>query len=514
MVIKISQPKSLNECGKRTNNEDRILPLNPTATDTIFIVCDGVGGAARGEMASHLVTQTVYQFIQQHFQRFTSDAAVETIVQGAVAAAERALNQYITQNPIAKGMGTTLTLLHLHEGGATIAHVGDSRIYHFRKDKSPFVTEDHSYVNEMVKSGLITHAQAYNHPNRNIITRAIQGLPERAVRADVRVIKNIQAGDYFFLCTDGVTEAWDDELLSQTLLADSTDDNKIKLIQTTCDADSQDNFSCFLIPVASVTGAISAEDHFPMAAVFEMSDGNSETSVESSNITMLPQPNYETHTDAYPINHTGVSIAPIESPNSVAPTPPTKKPIGGILRVAGLLAITGGAIFAGIQIGKDSKPQDKPALTTTPALTPASSSTPVLVPKTIIVGIEKPVGKTSVEAEALSVEADTHRTGNVKPADNKNTEKKNVKKGGSKSPAKLPSTDSVKSPKPAEKTEPPKATSTPTDPSKLQEAATAAATKKAEQEAAKKAEEQQKAEAAKKLEEDAKAKVGVQIKNK
>jgi PPM family protein phosphatase len=108
MVIKIAQPKYLNERGNRHNNEDSIFPLQPTEDDTLFIVCDGVGGAALGEMASQRVAATIYHYMNRYFKGFTSVAETNQLIQGAVAAAELMLSQYIMKNPTAQGMATTL----------------------------------------------------------------------------------------------------------------------------------------------------------------------------------------------------------------------------------------------------------------------------------------------------------------------------------------------------------------------------------------------------------------------
>ena len=102
-------------------------------------------------------------------------------------------------------MATTLTMVSVGASGITLAHIGDSRIYQFRQGEIIYQTEDHSLVNSLVKLGKISKEEALTHPQKNVIIRAIQG-SEHPTEADVVLLKDIQAGDYFFMCTDGVLE--------------------------------------------------------------------------------------------------------------------------------------------------------------------------------------------------------------------------------------------------------------------------------------------------------------------
>ena len=116
-------------------------------------------------------------------------------------------------HPEAKGMATTLTMIFIGTTGITLAHVGDSRIYHFRKGEILFQTEDHSLVNSLVKLGKITREEAVHHPQRNVIIRAIQGT-DRPTETDVVLLNDIKAGDYLFMCSDGVLERLNNKGLS------------------------------------------------------------------------------------------------------------------------------------------------------------------------------------------------------------------------------------------------------------------------------------------------------------
>lgn len=255
MDVRISQPLGFSQSGSRPNNEDAFFPEPQQATpqQRWFLVCDGVGGAERGEVASQMA---VTQF-DAYFRRNPVAVATDAYIQQALTTVQDAFDAYLSANPQAEGMGTTLTLLYIHEAGATIAHLGDSRVYLVRQGEIEWRTDDHSYVNELVKAGVLKPADAQRHPQRNVITRAIQGGEKRA-EAAVQIINDLRAGDYFFLCTDGVLERISDELLENTLGSLNTDDEKLRMLWGFCHGQTRDNFTGYLIPIASVAGDVAA----------------------------------------------------------------------------------------------------------------------------------------------------------------------------------------------------------------------------------------------------------------
>lgn len=250
MKTEIYQPLAIHQIGQRENNEDAVYPIfgKATASDKLFLVCDGVGGAAKGEVASQLATQSFSDF----FKKNAFEVSDEMLVSQALDFVQERFDAYIEANPTAKGMGCTLTLLHLHEGGASIAHAGDSRVYHVRNGKIQWQTEDHKMVSEMLKAGVLTPEQAANHPQSNIISRAIQGKTVKPVKADFKLIENIEPNDYFFMCTDGVLESISDDLLENIIGNAEKDEEKIKLIQQICQGQSSDNFSAYLIKIKAI----------------------------------------------------------------------------------------------------------------------------------------------------------------------------------------------------------------------------------------------------------------------
>ncbi len=250
MRIDIKEPVGLNEIGGRTNNEDSVYPLisEVTSGDKLFLVCDGVGGASKGEVASKMACDGFLEFFSDNKSSLVDDGFVNK----ALNFTERKFDEYLENNPLAVGMGTTLTLLYLGNSGATIAHIGDSRVYHIRDKDILHVTEDHSLVNQLVKANILTPEAAIDHPQRNVITRAIQGSQKKTC-ADVVQITNIQKGDYFFMCSDGILEQFDtDEKIVDIVVSNFTNDKKISMILQRCKDVTKDNFTCFLIEIDSV----------------------------------------------------------------------------------------------------------------------------------------------------------------------------------------------------------------------------------------------------------------------
>ena len=262
-------PVGFSQPGERDNNEDFVYPLlqDANASDRLFLVCDGVGGGVKGEVASRIVAGQVAAYFKA--QPGPSD---DDTVMAALRSAEAALDVYLTHDPSAAGMATTLTLLHLHELGVTVAHVGDSRVCCCRNGQIRFETDDHKLVNEWVKQGILTPEQAADHPERNVITRAVRGTA-RPAQADVALLKGVQADDYFFLCTDGVLENLTADQLSDILATTDSDADKIAAIRLICDGHTQDNYSAYLIHVQSVDSPASPDNGTTTAVPAPMLSG-------------------------------------------------------------------------------------------------------------------------------------------------------------------------------------------------------------------------------------------------
>ena len=148
-------------------------------------------------------------------------------------------------------MATTLTMTFVGTTGITLAHVGDSRIYHFRKGEILFQTEDHSLVNSLVKLGKITHEEVTHHPQRNVIIRAIQGT-DHPTEADVVLLDDIKAGDFLFMCSDGVLERLNNDELSDIFKHLGGPEEIKNAIMSACSGKTRDNFSFYIIPIQNV----------------------------------------------------------------------------------------------------------------------------------------------------------------------------------------------------------------------------------------------------------------------
>ena len=249
MNIILGKPYAISERGNRVNNEDAIYPLpEQLLTDQkLFMVCDGVGGAEKGEVASALACES----IQTYFSSFLEGNPSTSFIHRAVHYTETRFDDYIQEHPEAVGMATTLTLAYTSSKGVVLAHIGDSRIYYIRKGEILYQSEDHSLVNSLVKVGKITPEEARNHPKKNVILRAIQG-SHTPTEADIVVWKDVHPGDCIFLCTDGVLENLDDQTLASLFNGKSSILEIKDAIMDICDKKTKDNFSFYLIPIEKV----------------------------------------------------------------------------------------------------------------------------------------------------------------------------------------------------------------------------------------------------------------------
>jgi len=225
--------------GQRPYNEDSFF-LN--TNQQFYMVCDGVGGSNRGDIASKKACEYFSEFLQR-----TGDFS-ETGMEEALQYTEHQFDEYIEQNSDTKGMATTLTALKFLSGKAIIGHIGDSRVYQIRNGKILFETQDHSFVNELVASGFLTPEEAKVHPKRNKITRAIQGT-EYSTLIDVNILEDLLPGDYFMLCSDGILESIDEEFIESQFVMENNLENLQKKISEICAANSNDNYTAIILKI-------------------------------------------------------------------------------------------------------------------------------------------------------------------------------------------------------------------------------------------------------------------------
>lgn len=280
MKITIRQPKSFSEIGRKDNQEDFLWPNPATVTkeNRVFVMCDGVGGQDNGEVASETAATALGTYLTEH----QSEDGIVT-----KADFEKALSYAYDEmdkvdNGAVRKMGTTMTCLVLHRGGALVAHIGDSRIYHVRPSLASkegrtgiiYQSADHSLVNDLLRAGEITEEEAVNFPQKNVITRAMQPHLERRYKADIYEINDVESGDYFFLCCDGVLELLTNDKLGE-ILANVTlnDDGKIAAIKAVCDERTRDNYTCWLVPIDKVEREESDAEHEEDLAVIVEEEG-------------------------------------------------------------------------------------------------------------------------------------------------------------------------------------------------------------------------------------------------
>jgi protein phosphatase len=238
----------LNEQGKRKNVEDTIFPKPDTATtnDKLFIVCDGVGGQAKGEEASRIACEAISEYIYS----LGSNDIQEHQIQEAANYATTQMQEYVNQHPEAQQMSTTLTMACINSNEVLVAWCGDSRIYQIRKGKVLWQSRDHSLVQQLVDLGEITAEEALNHPKKNIITRSLNA--NTVSKTEVHSINNILLGDYILLCTDGILENIEEQAIMTICGPKQTQPNKAKLFLDYCEGKTQDNFSMYLLEIADL----------------------------------------------------------------------------------------------------------------------------------------------------------------------------------------------------------------------------------------------------------------------
>ncbi len=195
---------------KRIDNEDSVGVFE-VEDGLLAIVCDGLGGNKAGEVASKLTVETIYDVFKNMNQ---NDFLVR--IQNSITEANNTVLEKSSNDVDLNGMATTAEVLFLKGDNAYWGHVGDSRIYNLRNGKLKQLTKDHSLVQKLVDEGYLTLKEAENHPNKNIIMRALGD--KNAVDIDLSKLKISQRDDFkFFVCTDGVTAVLGDSDLQSLL---------------------------------------------------------------------------------------------------------------------------------------------------------------------------------------------------------------------------------------------------------------------------------------------------------
>ncbi len=225
---------------QRRDNEDNAFVRAP-----LFVVADGMGGAQAGEVASKLA-------VEEFHEALPDEGSAEERLTDRIRAANRRIYDLSRTEHELDGMGTTLTAAYLDDNHLAVAHVGDSRAYIFRDGELARLTQDHSLVEELVRQGKLTEAQAAEHPQRSIITRAL------GIEGDVEVDTwsyPMRAGDVVLLCSDGLTSMIGEEQIVHILGGEpSLDRAADRLIDAANDAGGRDNITVVLFRLEEVGG--------------------------------------------------------------------------------------------------------------------------------------------------------------------------------------------------------------------------------------------------------------------
>lgn len=203
----------------RAHNED-YFEIDPR--HKLYVVADGMGGHSHGEVAAQIAVNAIRDFIEKTSDKDTTwpfgmDSRLErhsNLLKMAVRIAHDNVLRAISRDSALYGMGTTVVGLLLSSGVAAVAHVGDSRAYRLRGGKLEQLTQDHTWVNEQVVAGFLSKEQARSHPLKNVVTRALGG--ESDVLVDVLEVE-VQPGDLFLLCSDGLTGMLSDPDITERL---------------------------------------------------------------------------------------------------------------------------------------------------------------------------------------------------------------------------------------------------------------------------------------------------------
>lgn len=239
--MKIKSRIGFSEIGQRPKNEDYII-TNETDDDPyqVCIVCDGVGGAQKGDVASKLACQGLIKHL------LAQEKIEEEVLKQGIIEIESSLNNYVKENPYSEGMATTVTMALIDSEKIYLLHIGDSKIIYVRNGVLDYVSHDHSLVNEMIDTGLLTAEEALKHPKRNVITQAVSA-GGGASNPELKVISRPEEGDSLLLCTDGVLESFTVDELVALMNSDLDEPGKVEHIKARCIENSKDNYSGYLL---------------------------------------------------------------------------------------------------------------------------------------------------------------------------------------------------------------------------------------------------------------------------
>jgi PPM family protein phosphatase len=250
--MKISDQAVTDVGRKRKGNEDALF-LNPE--QRLFVVADGMGGHAAGEVASKIAVDSINEFVtltggdEEITWPFGLDETISydgNRLKTAIRHANRKVLEATREKTEYEGMATTVAAVLVDGDLANIGHVGDSRIYLWSEGEVSQLTSDHSWVNEQIQNGVISSEQARSHPLRNVVTRALGGKQDLSVDMQVRKMK---PGEMLLLCSDGLTTMVPDEEIVRILSETGGDVSKAahRLVDEANARGGEDNITVVLL---------------------------------------------------------------------------------------------------------------------------------------------------------------------------------------------------------------------------------------------------------------------------
>ena len=333
MKITIRKPLGYSQIGRKDQQEDAVWPLfaDVSANNPCIVLCDGVGGSEHGEIASQTSSKVIGEYLTSVAK--SHPIVTEADVDAAVNLAYDELEKIDTEasDGGTVSMATTLTCICLHENGILAAHMGDSRIYLVRPGVGLlYQSSDHSLVNALLQAGELTLEEAKTFPRKNVITKAIQPHGNKRFKAEVHQLTDIKAGDYLFLCCDGVLEQLTNHRLVEILSMSCSDEEKIQLLEAESTGKTKDNYTAYLIPIEMVEGESSIVQDDDVAVTMVETEANDKTMVSPKPVVVESVPGKIVHPQAFPT----------EGSQIVEQEPTTKKKQSWLVVVIALLTLS------------------------------------------------------------------------------------------------------------------------------------------------------------------------------
>lgn len=335
----------------RSNNEDNFIVcpnldqadnwFAPRSSDEVIslgefgcvmVVADGMGGMNAGEVASEIAVNTIkeqYSVVKDFSKIADCSNHIEAFMKKIIVEADKQIKKRVKEDPSTQGMGTTIVMAWIVEDVAHIAWCGDSRAYLFNRQSGlSRLSNDHSYVQELVDSGKLDPELAFDHPNSNIITRSLGDSPVKA-QPDY-VCRRLSVGDFVMLCTDGLCGLCRDEEIMEVLNRDypSLEDYRNQLINAAFEAGGYDNVTiaileCLKVKETSLANTVAPTQMFKKAKV--------------EKVEKTPEPKD---------NDAAVSEENVDNNADVAPEPKKKRHVGLWIVIIILLLLIAAAVAA------------------------------------------------------------------------------------------------------------------------------------------------------------------------